>query len=294
VKQLFLVDKTGTFQSYVYENNQIVVPTSATITVYNPGTTTELISAAAMTVQSDGRLDYSLTTTHNDIADEDYKVEIAYVVSTVTYYTTSYYDVVNSILHITIVDSDIVAELPQLKDNGYRTNGTAESGSTTTIVDLDLTRYVDDNFTGGLAYSIDRNETREITDFVSSTGTVTTEAFSGAISTDKYVLTRSYTREIRRAFEKMEDRLKQKGKRSALILDPCDLREVHIWMSVAEVCKGLQTESEGSLWWELWKDYEKKADDWWRNATFKYDESDDGVIDDSEAKHRTQRITGRA
>ena len=44
-------------------------------------------------------------------------------------------------------------ELPQLKDNGWRVHGTADSGSTTTLIDAELKRYEDDYFTGGLAYS---------------------------------------------------------------------------------------------------------------------------------------------
>ena len=293
MKQQFLVDKTGTFQTYIYENNLKIVPTSATITVEKPGSTADLLTAQSMTVQSDGRLDYSLTTTHNDIADENYKATITYVYSSNTYYTTLYYDVVNVILHKVIADTDITDELPQLKDNGWRVNGTADSGSTTTIADTELTRYEDDYFTGGFAYSIDRDETRDITDFVSSTGTVTTDAFSGAIATDKYVLTRSYSKEIQRAFDKIEERLRQKGRRPDLVLDPYDLREVHIYMTVAEVCKGLTTEGEGTLWWEFMNEYNKMTNQWWKNATFKYDDSVDGVISGSEETKRIKRTTGR-
>lgn len=293
MKSQYLVDKTATFQTYIYEHNLIVVPTSATLTVYKPGSTDKLIDAQSMTVQSDGRLDYSLTTDHNDIADENYKAEIAYVISSDTYYTTLFYDVVNSILHKVVTDVDVVNELTQLKNNGYRINGTADSGSTTTIVDAELKVHEDDYFTGGLAYSITRDETRAITGFVSSTGTVTTDTFGGAISTDKYVLTRSYSKEIQRAFEKLEERLRQKGKRPDLILDPYDVREVHIWMTVAEVCKGLTTEGEGTLWWEFMNDYNKMVNGWWKTATFKYDESVDGVIGGAEETQRIKRTIRR-
>ncbi|VAV82537.1 hypothetical protein MNBD_DELTA01-1633 [hydrothermal vent metagenome] len=277
MKQKFLVNTVEIFQSYVYENNRKIVSSSATLTVYRPGGASELISGAAMTVQSDGRLDYSLTVGDNASADENYKAVIAYVYGGTTYYATLYYDVVNSKLHKVVTDDDIVAELPQLRDGGWRVHGTAESGSATTIVDSELKRYEDDYFTGGLAFSIDKDETREIIDFVSSTGTVTAEAFGSAVATDKYILTRSFYREIQRAFEKIEEMLVRRGKRSHLVLDPYDLREVHIYLSVAEVCKGMATEPE-NLWWELWKGYEKTAIEAFNALNLKYDYTQDGYI----------------
>ncbi len=281
MKQKFLKNTVEIFQSYVYENNRKLVPSSATITVYRPGGSSELLSGVTMTVQSDGRLDYALSADDNTQADENYKAVIAYVYSGTTYYVTLYYDVVNSKLHKVVTDDDIVSELPQLRDNGWRVHGTAESGTTTTIADVELRRYEDDYFTGGLAYSIDKDETREITDFVSSTGTVSVVAFGSAIATDKYILTRSFSREIQRAFEKIEELLVRRGKRSHLILDPYDLREVHIYISVAEVCKGLATEPE-NLWWKLWKGYEKTALEAFNALNLKYDHTQDGYISGGE------------
>jgi hypothetical protein len=289
MRQQFLVDAIGTFKTYIYEFDRKIVPTSATLTVFNPGTSTELIDAQVMDVAGDGLLSYDLTTTHNDIADENYKAVISYVVNTLTFSTTLFYDVVNSVLHKVITDRDIVSELPQLKDNGWMVHGTSKSGSTTTIIDDDLEKYLDDYFTGGLAYSIDQDETREITDFVSSTGTVTTNDFPASAETDKYVLTRSFTDEIQRAFEKIEDRLRQKGQRAHLILDPYDIREVHINQTVADVCKGLAND-EQAIWWGFWQEYEKKVNQWWKNATFKYDVSDDGVISGEEEKYNLKNL----
>jgi hypothetical protein len=289
MKQSFLVDIAETFQSYVYENNRKIAPSSASLTVYKPGGASELISDGAMTVQSDGRLDYSLTAIHNIVADENYKAVIAYVVSGVTYYVTQYYDVVNSKLHKVITDDDVVAELPQLRDSGWRVHGTAESGSATTLIDSELKRYEDDYFTGGLATSIDKDEVREITDFASDTGTVTTSAFGSAVATDKYILTRSFSREIQRAFEKIEEMLVRRGKRPHLILDPYDLREVHIHLSVAEVCKGLATEHE-NIWWELWKGYEKTGQEAFTSLNLKYDYTRDGYIAGGEESCRLTAI----
>ena len=286
MREQFLADTVETFQTYVYENNRKVVPTSATITVYKPGSTDKLIDAAAMTVGSDGLLSYGLTTTHNDIVDENYKAVISYIYSAITYSVTLFYDVVNSKLVKVITDEDLINELPQLKESGWRVHGTADSGSTTTLVDAELKRYEDDYFTGGRAYSLTKDETRDITDFVSSIGTLTTAAFSSAIATDKYILTRSFTKEIQRAFEKIEERLKQKGRRAHLILDPYDLREVHIYFATAEVCKGFTKDGAQSFWWELWKDYEAKVNATLEALNFKYDTSGDGLITGREGSQR--------
>ncbi len=282
MKQQFIVDTPDTFQSYIYEYNRAIVPSSASLTVYRPASDAKLIDAEPMTIGSDGLLTYSLNSAHNDIAGENYKAIISYAYNAKSCYLTLFYDVVNARLAKVITDADIVAELPQLKDNGWKVRGTADSGSTTTIVDAGLKRYEDDYFTGGLAYSVAKDEVREITDFVSSTGVVTAEAFSAAIAAEEqYILTRPYTREINRAFEKIEEKLKQRGRRAHLILDAYDLREVHIYYATAEVCKGLATENN-SLWWHLWKEYEKTGDDAFLALDFKYDSSVDGYIANGE------------
>ena len=291
----FLINTAGTLKTSVYEDNQRIIPTSATLTVYRPGETTKLIDGVAMTVDANGLLSYALTATHNATVKEDYRAVIAYVYSSTTEYKTIFYDVVNSKLSKVITDEDILNELPQLRDNGWRVHGTADSGSNTTIVDGELKRYEDDYFTGGTAHSLTKNEIQTITDFVSSTGSVTTLAFSGAIATDKYILTRAYTREIQRAFEKIDELITRSGKRSALILDPYDLREVHICYSVAEICKGL-TGAGGTdtFWWQMWKDYEAKAYAIFKSINFKYDESKDGLLSEAEKNKRfSTKTSGR-
>ena len=292
MKQQFLKDIAESFQTYVYEDNQIVIPISATITIYEPSTSTELISAQPMTVGSDGILSYDLSADNNEIANENYKAVIAYVIGSTTYYFTAFYDVVRSKLHAVITDIDIVTELPQLKENGWKTHGTASDGVTTTIIDMNLSIKEDDYFTGGLAYDIDQDETRKITNFVQATGTVTTEAFSGATAGNKYILSRSFTKEIRRGFEKIEQYFVNTGRRADLILDSYDIREPHIMYAVAEACKGLVAE-EGGMWWEFMEKYDSKAYAILKNIKLKYDDSDDGVISQDEESKSFSITAGR-
>jgi len=286
MKQQFLVNTADTFRTYVFENNRRIVPSSARITVYRPGGDVLLVDDAPMTVTTDGLISYALSPSDNSAPEVNYRAAISYVYDSIVHSITLFYDVVRSKLVKVITDDDIVAELPQIKDNGWRVRGVAGGGSLTTIADPELKRYEDGYFTGGVAYSADKDETREVIGFASSTGTVTVSAFSSAVTAgEKYVLTRSYSKEIQRAFEKIEERIMRLGKRPELILDPYDLREVHICYSVSEVCKGFVT-GEENFWWRMWKEYEKRAEEAFAGINLKYDASMDGYIAGSEESAR--------
>lgn len=291
MNQQFIINTTSAFETYVFENNRRLIPTGATLTVYRPGGGDKLVSGATMTIGADGLLSYGLSATDNAEAASNYKAEIRYVYNAKTSYITLFYDVVRSKLASVITDDDVMSELPQLRANNWKVGGAATGGSQTTIVDNELKRFGDDFFTGGVAYSPLKGETREIIGFASSNGTVTTAAFSSAIAPgEKYTLTRPWTKEIKRAFEKMEERITAEGKRPELVLDPYDLRMAHIYLSVAEACKGLINERSG-FWWELWQAYEKKAEDAFKGLSFKYDAGADGFIGASEEDTRPGVIT---
>lgn len=292
-RQKFIVDTASTFQTYIYEDGLKIVPTSATITVNKPNSEDDLITAQAMTVGGDGLLSYALTSGNNDTLDKNYQAVISYVVDAVTFEAVVYYDVVNHKLQYVITDDDLMKELPQISEQGYREYGTATSGSATTIVDLELQRFADNYFNGGLAVDLDNEEKREITNFVSSTGTVTTTTFSNAISTNKYMLVRSYTREIETAFDKIKSMIKMDGQNPEQFTDGDDLKLVHIYLSVAEVCKSFSTATE-SYWWDLWQKYETKGEKLFDSIEYKYDDNNDGIISSGEEGFSNRvRTTGR-
>ena len=278
------------FKAYIYENNRKIAPASAIVTIYKPRTNYKLIDSATMAIATDGQLSYALSASDNFIPAINYKAVITYVRNSKTDYLVLFYDVVRSRLVSVVTDIDIVSELPQLKDNGWKVRGVASSGTASTITDPELQRYEDGYFTGGLAYSVSKDATREVLDFTSSTGTLTTTAFAAPIAAgENYIITRSYTREIKRAFEKLEEKVIRLGRRPELILDPYDLREVHIYCSVAEVCKGLTAEKPG-FWWDMWKEYEQKADTAFEGINFKYDFTEDGYIGGEEENSRVNII----
>lgn len=281
MKQQILINSAESFETYIYEDGAIIVPASATVTIYKPSDSNTILLDEVMNIASDGLSSATLTSGDNRELGENYKAVITYIFNGSTDKAVRFYDVVNARLVSVVTDSDVTGELPQLKGSGWKVMGTSESGSSTTIVDSELKNYPDDYFNGGTAYSIDKDELRAVTGFDSSTGTVTVNSFAGAITTDKYILTRSFKVEIGRAFEKIEESLSALGRRPSLVLDPYDLKEVHIYMSVSEACKGLSTDDSG-FWWKMWKEYEEKGSKLFELMSFKYDATDDGVIGDGE------------
>jgi hypothetical protein len=293
MKQQFLKDGIGTIKVYAFKDNLPIVPSSAIITIYKPGTTIEFINSQPMTIASDGLLSYNLTAEDNKTLDDHYKVVITYTFEGEDYPRILFYDVVNSLLYIVISDEDLINEMPSIAKKGWKTTGQATSGSSTTIVDEELTKFENDYFTGGTAYSVEKDESRIITDFAKSTGTLTTEAFGSAIATDKYVLTRSFTKEIQRAFEKIEDLLVRAGKRPQLVMDSFEIREVHIYLAVSEVCKGLAGDTD-SLWYEWYKEYQKTGLAIFKALNLKYDDNEDGTISPvEETKKFSRKLIGR-
>lgn len=116
MKQQFLKNTADTIRMTVYTDNRPVVPTSATITLFNPDGS-ELQSVVAVTAidSTTGELTYSLTATHTETNDLNYKALWAYVVNGTTYYQTQLFDVVLSILAIPITDDDLYDELDTLR-----------------------------------------------------------------------------------------------------------------------------------------------------------------------------------
>lgn len=105
-------------------NDVKVTPTSATITIYAPGNTTALVSAAAMTV-SGTLLTYTVTTTTTASwpVDTGYRAEIAVTYSGAVYSRVIVFDVVAYLL-------DLAIGVDQLVDIDERVAGMVHNGST--------------------------------------------------------------------------------------------------------------------------------------------------------------------
>ncbi len=96
----------------VYEAGVQLTPTSATITVKNPGGTAQ-VEDEAVTITS-GTMTYSLIATYTATLWENAIIELSYVVSSVTYKAIFLFDVVLNRLKCNIIDQDLKDYMPAL------------------------------------------------------------------------------------------------------------------------------------------------------------------------------------
>jgi len=99
----------------VYEGGSQLVPSSATITVKDPDGTKE-VEDATVSIDANGTMTYSLTTTYTDTLWQDAVIEVSYVISTVTYKAVFLFDVVLNMLKCSVIDDDLKKYRPQLAD----------------------------------------------------------------------------------------------------------------------------------------------------------------------------------
>ncbi len=281
MKQEFLKGKTGTIRLTVYENNRPIVPTTAKVTLYTP-------SGGVLQAQADGSVDattgemtYSLTTIHTADNKTNYKAVWEYVYNTVTYYETQLFDVVNSILSIPITDDDLYRELDTLRSQNYQRQGTADSGTASTLVDTEM-KEESDFWTGGTLEILSGTgsvQVREITDFVQSTSTFTVSPnfATNPDTTSIYKVTRSFTKKIQQSFDELSTMIYNKGNRAALILESSQVKFPLIYLTLSKICRDFADEVEDK-WDRLSVTYKEMFDNAFTNMKLEYDEDESGSI----------------
>jgi hypothetical protein len=294
MKQQFLNDVAGTIRLTIYQDNRPIIPSSAQITIYESGGSVLQAAVAVTAIDgTTGEMTYTLTTTHTDTADLNYKATWAYVVSGATYYESQLFDVVKSILSIPITDADLYSELNSLRKANKQERGTATSATTSTLVDTK--RKEDDDFWKGGVVEIlsgtGAGQVRDITAFTQSTGTITvTPNFvTTPDTTSTYRVVKSFTPQIKQSFEKLEDMLYSKGKRQDLILESSQIKFPLIYLTVHFICLDLMDE-ESDRWQKLADIYLKKFEDSFNNLKLEYDEDESGSIEggDEEGQNSTE------
>ena len=288
MKQQTLKGIAGTLRLTIYQDNRPIVPTSATITLFEPGGGTLQSEVAVTAINSTtGEMTYSLTTTHTATANLNYKATWAYVVGGVTYYESKLFDVVKSILSIPITDNDLFGELNSLRKANKQEKGTATGGTSSTLVDTKR-KEDDDYWTGGVIEIISGTgvgQVRDVSDFASSTGTITvTPAFvTTPDTTSVYRIVKSFTVQIRQSFEKLEDMLYSKGKRQDLILESSQIKFPLIYLTIHFICLDL-LDAQDDRWKILADTYWQKFQDSYNNLTLEYDEDESGFIEGGDEK----------
>lgn len=286
MKQQFLYNKTDTIRLTVYDNNRPQVPSSATITLYNPDGGTLQASATASVNSTTGEMTYSLTTTHTATRGTNFKATWAYVISGTTYYQDQLFDVVRSILSIPIVDDDLYAELDTLRRANTQAEGTATAGASTTLTDTVRRKEADNYWKGGkieILYGTGASQIRDITSFVQSTGVITVDpAFvTTPDTTSVYRVVKSFSARIQQAFKNLETMIYNKGQRHQLILESSQIEMPLTFLAIRDICMDLRDETDDK-WDLLAKDYDKKFEMAFNNMHLEYDADDSGTIQGEE------------
>lgn len=252
MKQQFLKEIAGTIRLSVYDANRPVVPSSGTITLYNPGGG-ELLTATAVTIDgTTGEMTYALTTSHTATHDLNYKAVWAYVIAGETFYQTTLFDVVKSILAIPITDDDLYNEMDSLRDTNLQYQGTATAGAAGTITDTKARKEADNFFKGGVIETLagtGSGQTRDVTGNVQSTGVVSVSPnwTTNPDTTTVYRIIKSFTSKIHTCFEEVETMLYNKGRRHSLVLESSQIKFPLLFLTLAMICLDLSNE-EGDQW----------------------------------------------
>lgn len=291
MKQEILKERTQTLYMTPYINNRPAIASSATITVTKPGGEVIVIGATATVDATTGEISYSLSSANNTLLGENFQAQWTYVVSSVTYYHTSLFDVVLNKLGIAVIDADISDEQSDLLERNESVAGAVDSATSTTIVDADLKQYVNDYWNGGKVKvtnpATGLQQVRNITDFVQSTGTVTADSAFATTpdSTYTYEVTRGFANKISAAFDEVMIDVRARGYRPALIMESSDLRIPTIKKALAMICRDFAV-SPDDKWFNLAVEYDKQYKDVFSKITFQYDASESGYIGSDFEKDR--------
>ncbi len=299
MKQQFLIGIADTIRLTVYDDNRPQIPSSATITLYKPdgGVLQSSVAVTAIDATT-GEMTYTISAVHSATADLNYKAVWAYVLNGITYYQTQLFDVVKSLLAISITDDDLYAELESLRKANFQATATATAGAASTLTDTKRNE-VDDYWVGGtikILAGTGINQERDITDFVQSTGvfTITPVWTTNPDTTSVYLVIRSFTRKIQAAFDTICTMIYDKGKRHELILESSQISKPLTYLSIHMIALDLMDE-EGDKWDRLSKIYAEKFDKSFNNMKLDYDEDDSGAIDETESQRsQTEIRIGRA
>ena len=293
MRQKILKDVGGDLELKYYENSIQQVPSSAVITIYDDGGN-EKVAETVANIGADGTMSYTVSSSVADDVYYNWKAIWKFVVNGKTIYRSTIFYIVNQILTNPVVDSDIIDYAPFLKGKNYSQVFTADGGSTTTIVSVQLTQE-DDYWNGGEAEIVggtNYGEIRKITDFVVSTNTLTTELFSSAIdATSKVKVVRTFKKEIDRAFERFELDMKNRGIYIDRIIDNEQVKEYIIVLALHYICDNFSTDPVDN-WKAKAEGYEKDYNSLLNVAVFDYDDDDDGNIEDGEEKNSLLQVKG--
>lgn len=223
-------DATYIFSFTKYVNDTETNISTATISTKTPGGT-EILASTNMGL-SGATATYSLDTSLDDNYEVDRNFQAILVIDGVTYIRL--FDIVKYpfVNEVTVVDLQ-KENRSALELAGFKKEGEAESGTTTTAID---SRFIGaDTYAGGEIeiYPIDNSELPEkftITAFNDATGQFTFSPARGtAVSTNQFQVRRAFTEEIARAGDIVQSDLLKKDQRAYLILDNSQINNMIVY-----------------------------------------------------------------
>lgn len=192
-----------------------------------------------------------------------------------------------------VSDQDLISENRMLENGIQEEGGEASSGSTTTLVDLNRSE-ANDWWNGGKLFVmplLDDGKITEhtVTDFVSSTGTITFTPARTAVTTEAYTIRRSYQQQITTAGEIVQADIASNGKQAYLMIDSTQVNRLIIykclerWFQQARKAEGDQYDLQFNY-------YRGEYDKLFNSIPLMYDADDSGSIEEDEQQVGTFTI----
>lgn len=256
-QQLVQSSTTDQLEIEVWDHNVQVVPTSAVVSIIINGNTE--VSLGTASIVTSGTCSYQPgATVLGDLAENCIAAWRLTIGGEYRYFRDTF-DVVLNPLYPVVTDEDLIAECAQLQDSKYMEAGLADSGTSTTLVSILLQEFQDNHFQGGTLEITDgacAGEKGRIASSERSTGTIALDASlsTSVDSTSRFVVRRTFQREIDRAWNDVEAMIQTKGYRPALVMNSEDLRPVHLAWTLVKVCRNL-AKSKDDVWWARAEEY---------------------------------------
>ena len=274
--------------TFTYEKIRSDLPqliTEATIAIYNADGE-EMLAETDMSVAinvATYNVDFSVDPTDLEWSlGQNYKVVYVIDGETIVYF----FNIVNYPFINPVNDQDLITENPIVKKGVWEVKGQADSGTVDTIIDTERTE-VNEYWYGGIIDILplddaDQVTSHRVTDYDNTINTLTFEpARATAITTENYVLRRSYQSQINLAGEKVVEDLNKNAKRAYLLIDSTQCKRLVIYKFFETYFQALR-EAEGDKNDLQFKYYSEKYASELNNLKVDYDEDEDGDITEEE------------